>query len=582
MEKAWKDYVRVGLRDQPILDLYDNYDFHRTRKDRFDRLSSQILAGNYEPKPAFIARLEKKLGLCRPIVLPSPEDAVILQCITESLLKPALASQPSKNVFFSRSHSTPDSSFTFGKDYIWFKRYRAFAKRRIELSTAHDWVVVTDIANCFDSVVHVHLRNQLANLDGVKEVTLDILFRMIPAVSWRPDYLPLPPQGLPQVQFDAPRLLSHVYLYETDSFLESRTDGFVRWVDDITAAVSSRERGYRLLRDVDALLHLRGQRLNAGKTYVLSKAEAYRHFAIEENKKLASYSTELDKRLKKGWKTDGLRKRLLSSFNKVISKCQSPNLDKVVKQYIRIFIKLRSDDILDFCCRELITSPSLREMILDYFLEIGPRVKTFNAVSSFLISERCLDDVSIAQIAKLFTDWRIEKNSSLVRRMVRLANEISDERYLRRSSVYLVASVWILAKYGTPAVLSRAIRTTRPLWENSDFLARQVAAAIGRFKSESVREDFYRKLRGRGLTATESVLADQELLRNLKSVVPFEIRGYLLNGGNKTTYTLSRFLIAKNVLANLDLDKVHRAKLQADIIKYVNDPIFEAEIRAAV
>ena len=106
------------------------------------------------------------------------------------------------------------------------------SKTRVSISSVHEWVVVTDVANYFNSIVHSHLRNQLAALPDVTEAILHLLFRVIPAVSWKPDYLPLPPHGLPQVQFDAPRLLAHVYLYEADVFIAAQTAGnFVRWVD---------------------------------------------------------------------------------------------------------------------------------------------------------------------------------------------------------------------------------------------------------------------------------------------------------------------------------------------------------------
>ena len=163
-------------------------------------------------------------------MIPTPEDAVVLQCITEALIKPAIKAQPSRNVFFSRSHANITTGFSLDKDYIWFKKWRQFSDVRYEITSSHEWLVVTDVANYFDSIEHSHLRNQLSCLRGVKESTLDLLFRVIPAVSWKPDYQPLPPHGLPQVQFDAPRLLAHVYLYEIDQFIKSRTsDSFVRW-----------------------------------------------------------------------------------------------------------------------------------------------------------------------------------------------------------------------------------------------------------------------------------------------------------------------------------------------------------------
>ena len=99
MRKAWKNYVRPGLRDQEILDLFDYNDFHWNQSSIFEHLSQALIDGRYRPSQSMAARLEKKLGVCRTIVTPTAEDAVILQCIVESLLPKALKAQPSKNAF---------------------------------------------------------------------------------------------------------------------------------------------------------------------------------------------------------------------------------------------------------------------------------------------------------------------------------------------------------------------------------------------------------------------------------------------------------------------------------------------------
>ena len=95
--------------------------------------------------------------------------------------------------------------FSFQKDYIWFKRWAAFSKIRIEIISTHTHICTTDIANYFDNVDYAHLRNLIASIDGVDEVTLDVLFKVLDQISWRPDYLPSPGRSLPQVNFDAPR-----------------------------------------------------------------------------------------------------------------------------------------------------------------------------------------------------------------------------------------------------------------------------------------------------------------------------------------------------------------------------------------
>jgi len=186
METAWKTYVRPGLRSQEVLDLHDYNDFHWSRQQLFQNLFSDICAGRYAPLPSTPIRVEKKHGVTRTLVLPSPQDCVILQCIVESLLPNAIKKQPSANSFFSRSHDFSKPEFRFQKDYIWFKRWATFSKIRIEIISTHTHICTTDIANYFDNIDYAHLRNMISAIDGVDEVTLDVLFKVLDQISWRP------------------------------------------------------------------------------------------------------------------------------------------------------------------------------------------------------------------------------------------------------------------------------------------------------------------------------------------------------------------------------------------------------------
>jgi hypothetical protein len=187
MELAWKKYVRKGLRKQEVFDLFDYNDFHWNRGARFADLRRAILAGRYKPNTSIPVKLEKSLGICRTIVIPTVEDAVVLQCIVENLLPSAMKRQPSRNTFFSRSHQQTIGDFKFDSEYIWFKQWRKFARRRLELTSTHQWVVTTDIATFFDNVRYEYLRNIISTFNNQQEVVLDILFALLDELSWRPD-----------------------------------------------------------------------------------------------------------------------------------------------------------------------------------------------------------------------------------------------------------------------------------------------------------------------------------------------------------------------------------------------------------
>jgi hypothetical protein len=77
---------------------------------------------------------------------------------------------------------------------------------------SYQYIVVTDIANYFDCIPLASLRNTLASCGKFSENLLNFLFYLLEAFSWRPYYMPHSGVGLPQINFDAPRLLAHAYL----------------------------------------------------------------------------------------------------------------------------------------------------------------------------------------------------------------------------------------------------------------------------------------------------------------------------------------------------------------------------------
>jgi hypothetical protein len=80
MERAWQKYVRNGFRRQEVFDLFDHNDFHWNRETRFADLRRSILAGRFKPSGSMPVKVEKAFGVCRTIVIPNPDDAIVLQC----------------------------------------------------------------------------------------------------------------------------------------------------------------------------------------------------------------------------------------------------------------------------------------------------------------------------------------------------------------------------------------------------------------------------------------------------------------------------------------------------------------------
>lgn len=583
MERVWKSYVRPGLRGQEILDLFDYNDFHWNRNSQFHYLSQSIIDGRYHPSQSHPLRMEKKSGICRTVVLPTAQDSVVLQCIVESFLEDAIKRQPSKNAFFSRSHSGPEAEFTFGSDYIWFKRWPTFSKMRVELSTTHNFVATTDISTFYDNINYGHLRNIISEIDGISEVVLDILFELIDRISWRPDYLPSMKSGLPQVQFDAPRLLAHIYLYEIDEFIKKKTGNcFVRWVDDITFAVDTREYAKNIMRDVDALLQLRGVRLNSGKTAILSKSEARAYFHSRANEFLDRIQLEIDAAIERGRSTASLAKRVRAGFDAFVAKPRGGHEDKVQKRYIGLFAKLRDRHAVKFCLNKFADSPGFRETVLRYFAVLGPDKVIADALAAYVTSDDALDDASIFQVVKCLTLWRISSRKKLFGTLADLGLNLSTEKYLEKSYYYFVASIWLVSKYGTHNQLRKLLIETEELWSNSEFLSRQVAAASAKFRLQRDFDWISVKVEKHGFQSAISVISSLRMLSDFTKSVPSHVRMYCTNGNRRGAYSIQRFLITFRVASSKKLDSKVRKEFVDSVCKYLIDPHYIAVLKKLI
>lgn len=573
--------MRDGLRKQEILDLHDYLDFHWSQNAIFPSLSAQIADGRYAASRSLSVRIEKKLGVTRTLIIPCAEDAVVLQCIVEALHPAARKAQPSRNSFFSRSHGFQAPELRFLKDYIWFKRWAEFAKLRMGIVTTHKFICVTDIANYFDNIDYRQLRNTLTTLDAFDEVLFDILFHVLDTISWRPDYLPSPGRSLPQVNFDAPRLLAHIFLFEIDAFLKEKTsDHFVRWVDDITIAARSRTQGKQLLRDLDELLMTRGLRLNSGKTVILSAKEAHDYFWTAENSVLDQTTDALNKAAGNAALIAKLSGQLRVRFDKFLKKKPLGHWDKVYKRFLTLFTRLKDPHALLLAKQALIDSPALRESYWRYLRELGASNKGFQAISSYVRSEHALDDASLFQVAYTLTSWEVPPASPQVRRIRTLAKSLGDNKWVDKSPFYFVVALWLLGKYGNRRQTVDLIRSHQLLWQSSSFLSRQVASILPKLRKGRDGAVVRKLINATGHSAATSVVISLDKIAEGGPSIPGDLALYILNGRQKSKYSLQRFLICLHTLTSTAYDSASRNNLRTQLYRYLQDPLYLRVVRA--
>jgi len=584
MRAAWKNTVRPGLRHQPLTDLHDFLDVHRNLDSYLLTIRTEVLAGQYRPLPPEIILIEKRDGIPRRMCLPGPADAILLQTIVDVLEPVIKTQQPHPNAYYSRSHapqSVGDVDGTFA--YPWWILWPDFQKRIWQFAGAYSCVVVTDVANYFDCIPLSSLRNRIASCGAFKETVLDFLFFLLDAFTWRPFYMPNSGVGLPQLNFDAPRLLAHAYLFPVDEELQRHTRGdFVRWMDDINCGVADIGSARHLLRGLETVLNSLGLRLNAGKTTILQAREALAHFWVTENRAL-TILTNLVKGTNPGsplwYKVLSLTRKRYSKFRK---KPKSGHWDKIYKRYFTLFGLLRNNTLQRDVPALLDNQPGLREQICRYYALLGPNRIRLKHLSDFLKSGHCLDDASLFDVVRTLVAWKGQAQGPRRDAAVALVPVVCRLGSGARSGTgFTVAgvssAVRLLAKYGRPDELSAFLDSSESLWMRSSWAARQVAAATP-LLPESERQQVANRIIRSGLVEALGVLANLDQMRRISSL-DLQLKDYLLYPPTADhPYPLEKAIVARVVLRSR-LSKTERGTLRGAVLKLVGDPSYLSIIR---
>lgn len=301
---SWKKKVRDDLKRQIIPDPVEYLDIHINHASVCASIANEIQSGSYITSHVTRITSEKSKGLCRLIVIPDPRDALVLQVLADSLWIELKKSAPStKSYYAPKDHKFSKIRNGLEDEYGPIAQWIKFQNEILGFSKKYDYVIVTDIANYYDWIRYSGLRSVLSDLVNTKEVVLDILLFVLKAMIWRPDYMQNDDLGLPQCDFDAPRMLAHTFLFEIDGLLNDYPNiEFARYMDDIDIGVDSEAEAKRVLRDLDLTLQSRHLRLNSGKTKILTSAEAENHFCVKENE----FLDKLENRLKNLSKTGNI------------------------------------------------------------------------------------------------------------------------------------------------------------------------------------------------------------------------------------------------------------------------------------
>lgn len=571
VSSIWRKIVRGQLRSLDFKDLFDHYDFNYNIEERAVAIRNEILNGTYRVSLPLIYKLEKKYGVCRHIVIPQPIDALVLQVLVEHVAEQIVDHQPSENAFYSRDkHNVgkPHEAAEYGLSFR--KQWKKLQKEIYRFNDEKELLVVTDLSNYYDSISIDELKKVFLGYVDNNEVLVDVLFRVIEEISWKPDYLPYSGRGLPTSNLEAIRLLAHSFLFEIDDVLKQRTNNsFTRWMDDIVIGVNDRKDAIEIISSVSDMLKSRGLALNLSKTAIYNRKEAHYHFQIEENKYLDSLEN-----IKKGDPNyNAITTELKKKFKKHFKDRNPKYWDKIAKRYITAFGRMESLKLLTEISDVYLRLPGLRPNLLMYLSKIGYKKRASKKVEDILSGIDVFDDVSVYQICYLVTAWEIPNNDEAKEFLRRINDQLVNASFKSKNPADFYSVLWFKAKYDHQEDLLKFIVRYQNLWKTDSFLRRQVTAVMARLlitNSKDVEKLLYTQISS-GITNTVS-LANQIQVFSQKEKIDGKLRLYLFPTKVQRPYPLQKFLVLCSVLNSEPIRTDDSVKEK--VLEHIKDPYF--------
>jgi hypothetical protein len=558
----WKKKIWTGMRKHHLADPIDNLDFHYNIVAESASLEALIKSGSYTPRETKRILAEKSRGLCRQIVIPRVRDAIVLQCLSDALYQDVRGKEPTKQAFFEpEDHKFSKSDDIFKTpEYGSFKAWLSFQQELFRFSKEYDYVVITDIANYYDTISYSHLRNIISDLGiDVREPVLDMLIYVLSGLLWQPDYMPRVEIGLPQINTDAPRILAHCFLYELDKFLDSTCGGdFARYMDDVDVGTDSVQEAKRILKQIDLVLHTRQVRLNSGKTLILSKVEAAKYYRTRDNRFLNAVERHIDRKVKSKLSLARERKFLVEALSKSYpsGRFNDGNGEKILKRIVKVASKIGAE-IDDKLAYELaLKRPALRDPIARLFSQLPASVGRIQALHQLISGGHLVDDASYIIIANSLVETQVDKIFPCGKAIRLLMKD-----YPENTSFQIYGKILLESKYGKDTTLLALLSKHQNVWRTDHWLGRLVGAMYPRFIASKLEPDFRQLVKMNVCDAAWQTYDFHEAIR-IDPAEFLKVHSYV-KAGNKTKRigtTHARFLLAVSAAANAGADP---AKVQS-------------------
>lgn len=428
---------------------------------------------------------------------------------------------------------------------------------------------MTDVANYYDFIIHSFLRSILSDYGLEKEHALDLLLFILDATLWRPDYMPNIGIGLPQMDFDAPRLLAHTHLFEVDAlFANDASVDYARYMDDIDFGVDSIAKAKTVLRDLDLALQTRNLRLNSGKTKILTAEQAFEHFCIRENAAVDKLPERIAGRTFLLYWEEFYRKFVPWVLHRGLRRgaFEAGNGSKIVKRLLTKIGALQAG-IPDGVFRALLYEhPGLRPNLFRAW-SAGPiSPSQIDILSGFLQSGQAVDDlVFVSSVMALVNSTFLSPLSN--KHFVFLRFALGDG-----SPAQTYALMMLTARFETSSLLLWEIKDKREIWSKNIFLGRLVAGFSPLFRHTAEWSEFHDLIVRWSGPEVLSVLDFHEEIAS-KSVSFKKVRAFLeaANPSLGVGVSFAKVMMILSAIDNSSLKKSDRAKLVAKVPSMMRD-----------
>lgn len=260
-----KDYAGIDL-------------FGFSLEENLMNLSESLLSGDYKPSRPAKFYEPKSTGTQRTKTILCIEDAIVYQCIIDTLATLAYeeSNQYESFVFGSILHSevargtsilkSDNPKFYFFE--FWMEKWTKFAdlvNNEIE-DDSNKFKLETDITGFFDCIPHSKLLQLIYNKYDIDKGVVDLLHKCLNRWSGTADST-TPGVGIPQGP-QASFFLGNLYLAELDSILMNKGLSYFRYMDDIRIFSDKKVEIEEVLVLIDKKLKSHGLCINSKKTLI--------------------------------------------------------------------------------------------------------------------------------------------------------------------------------------------------------------------------------------------------------------------------------------------------------------------------